>query len=209
MLLASLCHLAAAQWTTGDRSAAQLTLDRATDVAATGEARALMVQTLEELQARIGRAAATTAHYQGALVEELTDRELAILRARLGPLSAREIGAKMYLSINTVKSYTKSLPRSVWSAGPMPSVGLRAWSDLTSPRCSRIAQGFTPGGLTARVVRVHPETEQGGRMTTSDACYRLVVSGRLSRTVTEPIDSTFGPAPSSGAAGPTVQLPVD
>jgi LuxR family maltose regulon positive regulatory protein len=113
VVLASLCHLAAAQWTIGDRSAAQLTLDRATDVAAPGEARAVMVRRLEELQARIGRAAATTAHHQGALVEELTDRELAILRALRGPLSAREIGSEMYLSINTVKSYTKSLYRKL------------------------------------------------------------------------------------------------
>ena len=68
---------------------------------------------LEELEARIGRAAATSARTQGALIEELTDRELAILRALRGPLSAREIGAEMYLSINTVKGYTKSLFRKL------------------------------------------------------------------------------------------------
>ena len=72
-----------------------------------------MVRKLEELEARIGRAATTSAHTQGALIEELTDRELAILRALRGPLSAREIGDEMYLSINTVKGYTKSLYRKL------------------------------------------------------------------------------------------------
>jgi LuxR family maltose regulon positive regulatory protein len=72
-----------------------------------------MVRRLEELEARIGRAATTSAHAQGALMEELTDRELAILRALRGPLSAREIGDEMYLSINTVKGYTKSLYRKL------------------------------------------------------------------------------------------------
>ncbi len=43
------------------------------------------------------------------LPEELTDRELSILRALRGPLSAREIASELYLSINTVKGYTKSL----------------------------------------------------------------------------------------------------
>ncbi|HEX8508057.1 MAG TPA: LuxR C-terminal-related transcriptional regulator, partial [Propionibacteriaceae bacterium] len=113
VVLAALCHLAAAQWTVGERSAAQLTMERAADVAATGEARAVMVRRLEELQARIGRVAAASAHDQGTVIEELTDRELAILRALRGPLSAREIGSEMYLSINTVKSYTKSLYRKL------------------------------------------------------------------------------------------------
>src|SRR3712207_8457650 len=35
------------------------------------------------------------------------------LRALRGPLSAREIGDEMYLSINTVKGYTKSLYRKL------------------------------------------------------------------------------------------------
>jgi LuxR family maltose regulon positive regulatory protein len=65
------------------------------------------------LEDRIGRDAVTTARAGGALAEELTDRELAILKALRGPLTAREIGAEMYLSINTVKGYTKSLYRKL------------------------------------------------------------------------------------------------
>ena len=53
------------------------------------------------------------AHSRGVLAEELTDRELAVLRALRGPLSAREIGAELYLSVNTVKGYTKNLYRKL------------------------------------------------------------------------------------------------
>jgi LuxR family maltose regulon positive regulatory protein len=47
------------------------------------------------------------------LFEDLTDREISILRALAGPLSQREIGRELYLSINTVKGYTKSLYRKL------------------------------------------------------------------------------------------------
>jgi hypothetical protein len=47
VVLAAWCHLAAAQWAVGDRSAARLTLDRVKDIAATGEARAVMVRKLK------------------------------------------------------------------------------------------------------------------------------------------------------------------
>jgi LuxR family transcriptional regulator, maltose regulon positive regulatory protein len=40
-----------------------------------------------------------------------------VLRALRGPLSAREIGAELYLSINTVKGYTKSLYRKLGVTG--------------------------------------------------------------------------------------------
>jgi LuxR family maltose regulon positive regulatory protein len=54
-----------------------------------------------------------TARAEGSLYEELTDRELAILRALRGPLTAREIGGQLYLSVNTVKGYSKSLYRKL------------------------------------------------------------------------------------------------
>ena len=46
-------------------------------------------------------------------MEELTDRELSILRALQGPATQREIGAELFLSINTVKAYNKSLYRKL------------------------------------------------------------------------------------------------
>jgi LuxR family maltose regulon positive regulatory protein len=54
-----------------------------------------------------------SARHERELFEELTDRELSILRALQGPLTQREIGRELYLSINTVKGYTKSLYRKL------------------------------------------------------------------------------------------------
>ncbi|HEX8508564.1 MAG TPA: LuxR C-terminal-related transcriptional regulator [Propionibacteriaceae bacterium] len=113
LVLAALHHLADALWAAGDKAEARVAIERAKDVAATGEARPAQVERLEALEARIGRSATQAAHARATLAEELTDRELAILRALRGPLSAREIGAEMYLSINTVKGYTKSLYRKL------------------------------------------------------------------------------------------------
>lgn len=113
MVLLALVGLATAQWTVGDRPGARLNVAKAREVAGTGEARADVVRLLEAFEARIGRGAVATARASGILLEELTDRELSILRALRGPLTAREIGAEMYLSVNTVKSYVKSLYRKL------------------------------------------------------------------------------------------------
>ncbi|HWM57694.1 MAG TPA: helix-turn-helix transcriptional regulator [Pseudonocardia sp.] len=56
-------------------------------------------------------------HEQHVLVEELTDRERSILRALPGPLTLREIGGELFLSLNTVRGYTKSLYRKLGVSG--------------------------------------------------------------------------------------------
>ncbi len=68
---------------------------------------------LDEVDARIGRGAMRAARSPGIVVEELTDRELTLLRMLPGTASQREIGAALYLSINTVKGYAKSLYRKL------------------------------------------------------------------------------------------------
>jgi LuxR family maltose regulon positive regulatory protein len=113
LVLAALTSLAEAQWAAGDRVTARTTLARASDVAETGEARPATVELLEDLKTRVGRGSMNAARAAGSLVEPLTDRELSILRALRGPLTAREIGTEMFLSINTVKGYTKSLYRKL------------------------------------------------------------------------------------------------
>jgi LuxR family maltose regulon positive regulatory protein len=113
VIVIALASLAAAQWGQGDRSAARLSLARAREAAETGGARPATLQQLDLLEARIGQASTQRAVADGHLYEPLTDRELSILRALRGPLSARDIGAEMYLSINTVKGYTKSLYRKL------------------------------------------------------------------------------------------------
>jgi hypothetical protein len=48
-------------------------------------------------------------------------------------------------------------------------------------------------------------------MTTSDTCYRLIVAGHLSQTVTQLIDSRFGSAAAINSSGPdsAVDLTAD
>jgi LuxR family transcriptional regulator, maltose regulon positive regulatory protein len=73
----------------------------------------LAVRRLDAVEQRAGRAAVREARRGGALVEELTDREQAILRALSGNATQREIGSALHLSINTVKGYTKILYRKL------------------------------------------------------------------------------------------------
>jgi LuxR family maltose regulon positive regulatory protein len=68
---------------------------------------------LDALDQLIGRTAQQTAVRSGAIVEQLTDRELSILRAMQGNLSLRELGAEFYLSHNTVKGYARILHRKL------------------------------------------------------------------------------------------------
>ena len=49
----------------------------------------------------------------GPTPETLTDAELAILGLLRSELSQREIGAELYISLNTVKSHTRSIYRKL------------------------------------------------------------------------------------------------
>jgi LuxR family maltose regulon positive regulatory protein len=111
--VAGLTSLTIARWATGDRSGARRTLDQAHEASAAEPAQPVVVEQLAALDARIGREAVHQARSRRDLLDNLTDRELAILRALRGPLSAREIGDELHLSINTVKGYTKSLYRKL------------------------------------------------------------------------------------------------
>ena len=44
---------------------------------------------------------------------ELTERELSVLRLLPGELSQREIGEALFVSVNTVKSHTRSMYRKL------------------------------------------------------------------------------------------------
>ncbi|MEH0516689.1 LuxR C-terminal-related transcriptional regulator [Streptomyces sp. B21-079] len=112
-LFLGLLYLADAELACGDRSAARSALSRAREVVDEEPVSAYARRRLEESEARLGRVGARTAVRSGVLVEELTDRELSILRALQGPATQREIGAELFLSINTVKAYNKSLYRKL------------------------------------------------------------------------------------------------
>ncbi len=122
VLFLGLLYLADAELACGDRPAARAALTRAREVVDEEPMSGYARRRLEESEARLGRAGARTAVRSGALPEELTDRGLSILRALQGSATQREIGAAMFLSINTVKAYNKSLYRKLGVASRYDAV---------------------------------------------------------------------------------------
>jgi len=108
-----LIFLADAEIGCGDRRAARAALSRAREVVADEPVPPYAVAALEQAETRQGRRAVRAAARSGALMEELTDRELAILRTLPGSATQREIGAALYLSLNTIKAYNKNLYRKL------------------------------------------------------------------------------------------------
>jgi len=83
---------------------ARAAVDGCTDAGIVGPA-------LRRVEARHGLAERSAA--QTGLVEELTDRELAVLRYLPTSLSQREIAAELYVSLNTVKTHCKAIYRKL------------------------------------------------------------------------------------------------
>jgi LuxR family maltose regulon positive regulatory protein len=109
----ALTSLAEAKLAAGDRSQARDALSRAREVMETDGCRPAARAELETAETRIGRGAGRAARRAGRLHEELTDRELSVLRALGGTASQRDIADSLFLSVNTVKGYTKSLYRKL------------------------------------------------------------------------------------------------
>ena len=109
----ALTSLAEVMVSTKDLVAAGAAVTEAREVVGSQPVWRFAIRDLEEVETRLGRTVVRAARRPGALVEELTDRELAILRMLPGTASQREIGAALYLSINTVKGYAKSLYRKL------------------------------------------------------------------------------------------------
>ncbi|WP_200952351.1 MULTISPECIES: helix-turn-helix transcriptional regulator [unclassified Nocardioides] len=116
---------------TGHRRDAQETLVRARETAENDPIAPFVRGWLEEAESRVGRVAVRAAADQGALFEEITDREMSILRMLPGTATQREIGAALFLSINTIKAYNKSLYRKL-------DVGSRAEAVQTARRLGLI-----------------------------------------------------------------------
>lgn len=113
LLVRALTVLAESEIAAGDEQAARRSVEAAQDIISRDPVFPASVEALEALKTRLGRSAVATARAERRLAEHLTDRELSILRALPGPLTQREIGRELYLSINTVKGYTKSLYRKL------------------------------------------------------------------------------------------------
>jgi len=121
-LVAALTSLAEVELADHDRAAAHTALLEAREVVDNELVLPLFVQRLEVVEQRAGRRAVQQARRSGLLVEELTDREKSVLRALATDATQREIGAKLYLSINTVKGYTKVLYRKLGVASRADAV---------------------------------------------------------------------------------------
>jgi LuxR family maltose regulon positive regulatory protein len=97
----------------GDVAAARRALDEAREVRDADAIAPGVAADLERTVARLTRGSERTARRSGALAEDLTERERSILRHLPGGASQREIAGELYLSLNTVKGYTKSLYRKL------------------------------------------------------------------------------------------------
>jgi LuxR family maltose regulon positive regulatory protein len=111
----ALTALAQAELAAGDTGASAAALAEAGDAAESASTTSAAMHQLRATQARIGRGSMRVDSRLASrpLVDELTEREMSILRALQGDLSQREIGDAMFLSLNTVKGYTKSLYRKL------------------------------------------------------------------------------------------------
>ncbi|TQM36856.1 LuxR C-terminal-related transcriptional regulator [Pseudonocardia cypriaca] len=112
-LVAALIALAGVELDDRDGAAARTALLEAREIVDTEPVLPHFVRLLEDVERRAGRSAVQVARRTGVLIEELTDREQAVLRALTSDATQREIGAALYLSINTVKGYTKVLYRKL------------------------------------------------------------------------------------------------
>jgi LuxR family maltose regulon positive regulatory protein len=96
-----------------DLTAARTAVIEARELVETEPVWRFAIREFEAVEIQVGHNAVRAARRPGVLIEELTDREHSILRMLSGTASQREIGAALYLSINTVKSYNKSLYRKL------------------------------------------------------------------------------------------------
>jgi LuxR family transcriptional regulator, maltose regulon positive regulatory protein len=114
-LVRALTALAQVHLAAGERASSAATLAEAHDTAESAVTLPAALRELRATQTRLGHRPAPIGRPGGPrpLVDDLTDREVSVLRALQGQLSQREIGAAMFISLNTVKGYTKSLYRKL------------------------------------------------------------------------------------------------
>jgi LuxR family transcriptional regulator, maltose regulon positive regulatory protein len=118
----ALTTLASTELAMGDLDAARDAVTRAREAADTGPVRAPAIRELQRVESAMGRGALRAARRVGRLYEDLTDRELSLLRELSGPHTQREIGDALFLSINTVKGYSKSLYRKLGASSRQEAV---------------------------------------------------------------------------------------
>ncbi len=120
----ALVFLADAELGCGDRAAARATVTRAQEAVDDEPVTPYARHLLDQAQSTVGQIAARAARRSGTLAEELTDRELSVLRLLPGSATQREIGRALFLSVNTVKAYNKSLYRKLGVTSRQEAVGV-------------------------------------------------------------------------------------
>jgi len=107
----ALAGLAPVQATTGDRDAATATLRSARLTLRESPSPGLLAHLLEDAERRLrGRPARTP---DAAQVEELSSREMSVLRLLGTELSVAQIGEQLYVSRNTVKTHVRGIYRKL------------------------------------------------------------------------------------------------
>jgi LuxR family maltose regulon positive regulatory protein len=109
----ALLHLALVRTALGDREGARAALDEAERlVEAAPDAGPLLPERLAEARRKL-----TAPARKIAPGEELSERELDVLRLLATELTQREIGERLYVSLNTVKSHSKAIFRKLDASG--------------------------------------------------------------------------------------------
>jgi LuxR family maltose regulon positive regulatory protein len=103
----------------GSSGAAESELERALDLARRG-AGAIEVESFRAALAGLRRPHRSTA--PAVEGDELSERELEVLRLLSTRMSQREIGATLYVSVNTVKSHVKNIFRKLDATGRVEAV---------------------------------------------------------------------------------------
>jgi LuxR family maltose regulon positive regulatory protein len=105
----ALLHLALARIARGDREGAREALDEADQrVSAAPDAGPLLPRRLADARRKLRPPAR-----REMPAEELSERELDVLRLLATSMTQREIGERLYVSLNTVKSHTRSIFRKL------------------------------------------------------------------------------------------------
>jgi LuxR family transcriptional regulator, maltose regulon positive regulatory protein len=96
---------------TGDRGGARAAIDEARRALERSPDSGRVGEALAQTERRLGRRRGPAVSERPG--DELSERELAVLRLLPTRLSQREIGASLYVSVNTVKTHTKSIFRKL------------------------------------------------------------------------------------------------
>jgi LuxR family maltose regulon positive regulatory protein len=111
---AALLGLAEARHSNGDSQGARDLLEEAAAIVDRCSDPGIARERVEDARRRLGRAKRSRAP---ELRDELSDRELAVLRLLPSGMSQREIGSELFVSLNTIKTHLRNIYRKLGADG--------------------------------------------------------------------------------------------